>query len=147
MFLNIVSFLCIRFLSTFPTHVLCKFMTGPTPTPTSPINQSTHNLQPANSYKCTQLTPKTASVVPPEDGRLTPETCRGLNTIKWLWKWKCIKLVTLLWCLMIHGQQNIKFMISCHECYSPCSYGAAWFKHPNDIFGEGYFSTFCYYCS
>jgi hypothetical protein len=23
------------------------------------------------------LTPKTASVVPPEDGRLTPEPCRG----------------------------------------------------------------------
>jgi hypothetical protein len=41
--------------------------------------RSTHNLQPANSYKRTQLTPKTASVVPPEDGRLTPETCRGLR--------------------------------------------------------------------
>jgi hypothetical protein len=27
----------------------------------------------------TQLTPKTASVVPPEDGRLPPETCRGLR--------------------------------------------------------------------
>jgi hypothetical protein len=53
--------------------------TEPTPTPPSPINQSTHNLQPANSYKCTQLTPKTASVVPPEDGRLTPETCIGLR--------------------------------------------------------------------
>jgi hypothetical protein len=39
----------------------------------------THNLQPANSYKCTQLTPKVASVVPPEDGRVTPETCRGLR--------------------------------------------------------------------
>jgi hypothetical protein len=37
------------------------------------------HLQPANSYKCMQLTPKTASVVPPEDGRLTPETCRGLT--------------------------------------------------------------------
>jgi hypothetical protein len=45
----------------------------------SSINQSTHNLQPANSYKCTQLTPKTASVVPPEDGRLTPETFTGLR--------------------------------------------------------------------
>jgi hypothetical protein len=47
--------------------------------------QSTHNLQPANSYKCTQLTPKTASVVPPEDERLTPETCRlveDYDTIK-----------------------------------------------------------------
>jgi hypothetical protein len=53
--------------------------TGPTPTPPSPINQSTHNLQPTNSYKCTQLTPKTASVVLPEDGRLTLETCRGLR--------------------------------------------------------------------
>jgi hypothetical protein len=29
--------------------------------------------------------------MPPEDGRLTPDT------IKWLWKWKCIKLGTLLW--------------------------------------------------
>jgi hypothetical protein len=34
--------------------------------------------QPATSQKlqCTQLTPKIASVVPPEDGHLTPETCR-----------------------------------------------------------------------
>jgi hypothetical protein len=34
--------------------------------------------QPATSQKleCTHLTPKTVSVVPPEDGRLTPETCR-----------------------------------------------------------------------
>jgi hypothetical protein len=47
--------------------------TGPTPTPPSPINQLTHNLQPANSYKCMQLAPKTASVVPPEDGCLTPK--------------------------------------------------------------------------
>jgi hypothetical protein len=37
------------------------------------------NLQPANSYKRTQLTPKTASVLPPEDESLTPETCRGLR--------------------------------------------------------------------
>jgi hypothetical protein len=40
---------------------------------------STPNLQPANSYNCTQLTLKTASVVPPEDESLTPETCRGLR--------------------------------------------------------------------
>jgi hypothetical protein len=35
--------------------------------------------QPATSQKlqCTQLTPKTVSVVPPEDRRLTPKTCRG----------------------------------------------------------------------
>jgi hypothetical protein len=35
--------------------------------------------QPATSQKlqCTQLTPKTARVVPPEDGHLMPETCRG----------------------------------------------------------------------
>jgi hypothetical protein len=32
--------------------------------------------------KCMQLTPKTASVVPPEDGRLTPETRRGLRQNK-----------------------------------------------------------------
>jgi hypothetical protein len=40
----------------------------PHPTPSSPINQSAHNLQPANSYKCKQFTPKTATVVPPEHG-------------------------------------------------------------------------------
>jgi hypothetical protein len=27
-----------------------------------------------------KLTPKTASVVPPEDGRLSPETCPGFTT-------------------------------------------------------------------
>jgi hypothetical protein len=58
---------------------------------------STHNLKPANIWKCTQLTPKTASVVPPEDGRLTPEHVKDYDTIKCLWKWKCIKSVTLLW--------------------------------------------------
>jgi hypothetical protein len=31
--------------------------------------------------KCTQLTPKTVGVVPPEEGRLTPETCRGFKVI------------------------------------------------------------------
>jgi hypothetical protein len=50
--------------------------------PQNLINQSAHNLQPANSSKCTQFTPKTASVVPPEDGRLTSETCRGLRQNK-----------------------------------------------------------------
>jgi hypothetical protein len=45
-----------------------------------------HNLQPANSYNCTQLTPKTASVVRPEDGRLTPETCRELRHNKMIVK-------------------------------------------------------------
>jgi hypothetical protein len=55
--------------------------TGPIPTPSSPINQSTHNMQPANSCKSTQHTPKTASVVYLEDGRLTPETCRRLTPL------------------------------------------------------------------
>jgi hypothetical protein len=41
-----------------------------------------HNFQPANSEKRTQLTPKTASVVPPEDGRLITETCTGLRQNK-----------------------------------------------------------------
>jgi hypothetical protein len=29
-----------------------------------------------------------------------------------VWKWKCIKLVTLLWYIMIHGQRNIKYCIT-----------------------------------
>jgi hypothetical protein len=38
-----------------------------------------NQLQVATSQKlqCPQLMPTTASVVPPEDGRLTPKTCRG----------------------------------------------------------------------
>jgi hypothetical protein len=36
-----------------------------------------HNFQQANSYNCTHLTPKTASLVPPEGGELTPKACRG----------------------------------------------------------------------
>jgi hypothetical protein len=42
-------------------------------------DQLSHNLKPAKSYNYTQLTPKTASLVPPEEGCLTPETCRGLR--------------------------------------------------------------------
>jgi hypothetical protein len=64
----------------FLNHLNTKnTITKPTdlhPHPQAQQNQSTHNLQPANSYKCTQLTPKTACVVPPEDGRLTSETQR-----------------------------------------------------------------------
>jgi hypothetical protein len=33
-------------------------------------------------YNAKELRIKTASVVPPEDGRLTPETCRGLRLNK-----------------------------------------------------------------
>jgi hypothetical protein len=44
--------------------------------------QSTHNLQTVKSHKCTQITPKTASVVPPEDGRLKLEKCRGFKTLQ-----------------------------------------------------------------
>jgi hypothetical protein len=43
------------------------------------FRESDVHLQEATSQKLqyTQLTQKTSSVVPPEDGRLTPETCRG----------------------------------------------------------------------
>jgi hypothetical protein len=34
-------------------------------------------LATSQKLQCTQLTPKTASVVPSEDGRLNPETCKG----------------------------------------------------------------------
>jgi hypothetical protein len=64
--------------------------TGPTPTPPSPINQSTHNLQQSNSYKCTQLTTKTASVVPPEDGRLTLK----IRFLKW--RYSCNRVFSML---------------------------------------------------
>jgi hypothetical protein len=45
-------------------------------------------LQPANSYNCKQLIPKTVGVVPPDDGFLTPETCRGLRDNKVIVKGK-----------------------------------------------------------
>jgi hypothetical protein len=57
----------------------------------------THNLQPANSYNCTQRTPKIASVVPPEDRRLTLETCRGLRHNKMIVKVK----VYLVGCVIV----------------------------------------------
>jgi hypothetical protein len=43
------------------------------------------------------MTAKTASVVPPEDGRLMPKICTGLRHNKVFVKViKCMKLVTLL---------------------------------------------------
>jgi hypothetical protein len=58
-----------------------------------------------------------------------PKHVEDYDTIKCLWKWKCIKLVTLLWYIMIHGQQNIKFTVLhiyfsvyCYsDIISPCS--------------------------
>jgi hypothetical protein len=41
-------------------------------------NFSTPCILNVNNTGAKQLTPKTASVVPPEDGRLTPETCRAV---------------------------------------------------------------------
>jgi hypothetical protein len=37
-----------------------------------------------------------------------PKHVEAQDTIKWLWKWKCIKLVTFLWYIIIHCQQNVK---------------------------------------
>jgi hypothetical protein len=37
-----------------------------------------------------------------------PTHVEDKDTIKWLWK--CIKLFTLLWYIMIHGQQNVKLL-------------------------------------
>jgi hypothetical protein len=79
-------------------------------------------LQPATSQKlqCTQLTPKTASVVPPEDGRLTPKTCRGSRHNKVIvkvkvyqvgyvieihndtWSTKCQTLKNCLWYRVVY---------------------------------------------
>jgi hypothetical protein len=41
------------------------------------ISNAIPQLITSRKLQCTQLRPKTASVVPPEDGCLTPETCRG----------------------------------------------------------------------
>jgi hypothetical protein len=40
-----------------------------------------------------------------------PKHVEDYDAIKCLWLWKCIKLVTLLWYIMIHGQQNIKLIL------------------------------------
>jgi hypothetical protein len=52
-------------------------------------------------------------ITPPEDEQLMFETCRGpwfsmkLNEM-------CITLVSLYWCTMMHGQQNIKSVFACN---------------------------------
>jgi hypothetical protein len=48
---------------------------------------------------CTQLTPKTASVVPLEDGRLTPETCRGIRHNK-----EMVKVYKVGYFIVIDGE-------------------------------------------
>jgi hypothetical protein len=58
------------------------------------------HLQPANSYKYTQRTPESASVVPPEDGCLTFETCRGLRYNKVIVK---VKVYEVGYIIVIHG--------------------------------------------
>jgi hypothetical protein len=65
-------------VGSFHTRLVVRFMIFTA----SVRNILAHNMQPTKSYKCTQLTPKTASVVPPEDGRLTPGTCTRLRQNK-----------------------------------------------------------------
>jgi hypothetical protein len=74
--------------------------TESTPTPPSPINQSTHNLQPAKINNCTQLAPKPASVVAPEDGRLNPDSCTGLRGNK---VFVIVKLYLVGYVIVIHN--------------------------------------------
>jgi hypothetical protein len=69
---------------------------------------STHNLQPANSYSA-RNSPKIASVVHPEDGRLTPETCKGLRHNKVIVKVKSV-LRGLRYCGCIIVQYSLYFL-------------------------------------
>jgi hypothetical protein len=48
-----------------------------TPNPNKPIDPQLATSQQPKVHAT--HTKKTASVMPPEDGRLTPETCRGLR--------------------------------------------------------------------
>jgi hypothetical protein len=50
----------------------------------------------------------------------TPNDSKEINSAFPLSKWKCIKLVTLLWYIMIHGEQNIKRKITSSSLV-PCS--------------------------
>jgi hypothetical protein len=56
-----------------PSYRICTH----TPKPNKPVDPKLANSQQLQVH---ELTPKTASVVPPEDGHLMPETCRGFNT-------------------------------------------------------------------
>jgi hypothetical protein len=56
-------------------------------------------VHPANSYNCMHLTPKTASVAPPDDGCLTPETCRRLRHNKVIVK---VKMYYVGYVIAIH---------------------------------------------
>jgi hypothetical protein len=56
-----------------------------------------------------------------------PKHVEDQDTIKWLWKRKCIKFVTLLWYIMIHGQQNVKFKVYLTIYLSSASRSAKYF--------------------
>jgi hypothetical protein len=57
--------------------------------------------------------PKTASVVPPEDGCLTPETCRGLRHNKVI-----VKVYYVGYTTVIHNDtQSIKYQIYICNCW------------------------------
>jgi hypothetical protein len=59
---------------------------------------------------CTQLTPKTAGVVSPEDGRLAPETCRGLRHNRVFVKVKVYYVGSVI---VIHNDlRSIKYQVS-----------------------------------
>jgi hypothetical protein len=63
--------------------------------------QSSYNLQPAKSYSARNSHQKTASVVLPEDGSLTPETCRGSRRNKVIVK---VKVCYVGYVIVIDGQ-------------------------------------------
>jgi hypothetical protein len=54
----------------------------------------------SQKLQCTQLTPKTASLLPPEVGRLTPETCRGSRHNKVIVK---VKVYYVGYVIVIHN--------------------------------------------
>jgi hypothetical protein len=57
-----------------------------------------------------QLTPKNASVVPPEDGRLTPEACRGSRHKKVIVK---VKVHYVGYVIVIHLLCFVTHHITC----------------------------------
>jgi hypothetical protein len=86
----------------------------------SPDCPARRQLQPANNYSARNSHKKTASVVPPEDGCLTPETCSVLRHNKVIVKVKVYKVGYVIVIIVFISEQMFPVMLN--VCFSVSFY-------------------------